>query len=98
LCREYLQPATFVYYVPSIILGACRAPDFICDALEVIIPHNQKHVPRGQWWFEFAGVVSPTQRKAFLAFLADVRRTAWDAIGLSSQEWLTIAEGIWARH
>lgn len=46
VARRYLEPATFMYYVPSIIVGASQDIGFVDFALEGIIPHNKYHVPR----------------------------------------------------
>lgn len=93
--RRYLEPATFMYYVPSIIVGAFREIEFIYLALEAIIPENKNHIPRGKWWFEFSASASPDQRAAISAFLTHIRLTDWDTIGLANQYLLERAENIW---
>jgi len=94
--RVYLEPTAFMYYVPSIVLGAYREMDFIDWALEAIIPYNKRHIPRGKWWFEFLSSASPSQRQALSAFLADIRSQTWDEIGPENQYLLDIAESIWS--
>ena len=94
--RRYLEPATFMYYVPSIIVAAYQQIEFIEDALEAIIPDNKHHVPRGKWWFEFSGIASPPQRAALSAFLAHIRLVSWDGIGSANQYLLEHAQSTWS--
>ena len=95
VARRYLEPATFMYYVPSIIVGASQQIEFIDYALEGVIPNNKFHVPRGIWWSEFSRIVSPHQRAALSAFLAHVRLVYWDEIGPANQHLLEHAESVW---
>jgi hypothetical protein len=95
VARRYLEPATFMYYVPSLLVGASQEIEFIQFALEAIIPDNEIHVPRGEWWFEFSGIATPPQRAALAAFLAHVRRTSWDTIGSQNQYLLERSETVW---
>jgi hypothetical protein len=94
--RRYLEPATFMYYVPSIIVGTSLQIEFIDYALEGIIPYNKYHVPRGKWWSEFSGIASPHQRTALSAFLSHVRLMFWDRIGPANQYLLEHAESVWS--
>jgi hypothetical protein len=96
IARRYLEPATFMYYVPSIIVGASQQIECIELALEAIIPVNKYHVPRGKWWSEFSGIASPLQRAALSAFLAHVRLVSWDTIGPANQYLLEQAERAWS--
>jgi hypothetical protein len=96
IARRYLEPATFMYYVPSIITGSIRQIEFIEFALEGIIPDNKNHVPRGKWWSQFLGIASPHQRAALSAFLAQARSSSWHTIGLANQHLLECAESIWS--
>ena len=96
VARRYLVPATFLYYVPSIIVGTYRELEFIEFALEGIIPDNKYHVPRGNWWFEFAEAVSPPQKVALSVFLSYIREAFWDRIGPANQSLLEHAEKIWS--
>jgi hypothetical protein len=95
VARSYLEPAIFIYYVPSIIVGTSHQIEFMDFALEAIIPDNKHHVPRGKWWSEFAGIASPGQRLALSAFLSHVRLMFWDRIGPANQSLLEHAENIW---
>ena len=45
IARRYLEPASFMYYVPSIIFGTSQQIEFIDFALEGIIPHNKHNSP-----------------------------------------------------
>jgi hypothetical protein len=94
--RSYLKPATFMYYAPSVIVGVSQEFEYLEVALEAIIPENKNHMPRGQWWFEFAGSTTPHQRAAIFSFLAHVRLTFWDAMGPANQYLLECAENIWS--
>jgi hypothetical protein len=96
VARRYLEPATFMYYVPSIVVGVLQEMDFIELALEGIIPDNKNHVPRGNWWFEFSGNASPRQRAALATFLLHIRFKFWDTIGPVNQYFLEHAENIWS--
>ena len=95
VARRYMAPATFMYYVPSIVVGASQEIEHIELALEGIIPDNKNHVPRGNWWFEFSGIASPHQRAALSAFLGHVRSNYWNAIGPANQHLLEYAKGVW---
>ena len=95
VARRYLEPATFMYYVPSIIVGASQQIECIKLALEGIVPDNKYHVPRGSWWSEFSGIASPSQRAALSAFLAYIRLVSWDTIGPANQYLLEHAESVW---
>ena len=94
--RHYFEPETFMYYVPSLIVGTSHEIEFIYLALEGIIPNNKHHVPRGEWWSEFSGIASPRQRTALSAFLSHVRSVFWDRIGLANQHLLEHAERVWS--
>jgi len=96
VARRYLEPATFMYYLPSVLVGALKEIEFIELALEGIIPENKNHVPRGKWWFEFSGIASPRQRAALSAFLAHIRLVSWYKIGPANQYLLERAENIWS--
>jgi hypothetical protein len=94
--RRYLEPRTFMYYLPSIIVGASQEIEFMEFALHAMIPYNSHHVPRGAWWFEFVSSASPRQRAALSAFLVHTRIVAWDRIGSANQYFLEHAEGVWS--
>jgi hypothetical protein len=94
--RSYIQPATFMYYVPCFIAGASQDIRSLDLALEAILPFNRNHVPRGKWWFEFSESASPRQREAIRAFLAHIRLTFWDTIGLEYQIPLERADDVWS--
>jgi hypothetical protein len=96
VARSYLEPATFMYYVPSILSGTIQQPEFIDYALEGIIPNNRTHVPRGTWWLELSKEASPNQRAALVAFLAYVRFAFWDKIGSANRNLLEHGETIWS--
>ena len=95
VARRYLEPATFLYYVPSIIVGAFQETAFIDFALEAIIPDNKTRIPRGKWWHKFSAAITLPQRAALSASLSYIRLTLWDSIGLANQSLLEHAETIW---
>jgi hypothetical protein len=95
VARHYLEPATFMYYVPSIIIGALQQIDCIEFALEAIVPGNRNREPRGKWWSQFSASASPRQRATLAAFTGHARLTHWDTIGPSNQSLLEHAENIW---
>ena len=95
VARRYIEPATFMYYVPSIVVGAVQQIEFIELALEGITPDNKNHVPRGKWWSEFSATASSARRVALSAFLSRVRLAYWDTIGPANQHLLERAENVW---
>ena len=71
--KSYLEPATYLYYLPSLLVGVHADPDFLDWGIEAILPNNQWHKPRGKWWAAFRGCVSEQQRIALCEFLAHIR-------------------------
>jgi hypothetical protein len=94
--RTYLEPRTFLYYLPSLLVGSLPDPEFIDWALEAMLPNNQNRIPRGKWWNEFAHAVSLNQRKALSAYASHIRLTIWDRIGLANQALVDAAEIVWS--
>lgn len=91
--REYLWPGTFAYYLPSILIGTLLEPTFVDLALEAIVPNNQQHRPRGDWWFSFTEAFDNHQRRAIRDFLAALRE---GPLEIRDEELLSVAETIWA--
>lgn len=73
IIRELLAPATFLYYLPSLLLAVSEDPSYLDDALAAIIPSGRDRRPKNQWWGELLETVSPEQAAAIRAFLAYVR-------------------------
>ena len=96
IARFYIEPSTFLYYLPSLLTGVFHNIEYIDFALESILPYNKMHLPRGKWWDEFSQTVSPAQRAAFFAFLWRGRVTLWDKIGHVDQSLVQDAERIWS--
>jgi len=71
--RELLEPATFLYYLPSLLLAATEDPGYLAWALEAIIPSGRDRKPKSKWWGELLETISPDQCAALQAFLAYVR-------------------------
>ncbi|WP_407177981.1 DUF6714 family protein [Bradyrhizobium sp. STM 3562] len=71
--RELLDPATFLYYLPSLLLGVTEEPAYLAWALEAIVPSGRDRKPKSKWWGELLETISPDQRAALRAFLAYVR-------------------------
>jgi len=90
--RSYLKPSTFLYYLPSLLLGVLGDLRYVDWALEGALPYNKGHVPRGTWWAEFSATVSASQRATLQFFLALVRCTVADP---NNQHLLITAESFW---
>jgi hypothetical protein len=73
ITRELLEPATFLYYLPSLLLGVTEDPGYLDWALEAIIPSGRDRKPKSKWWGELLETISPDQRASIRAFLALVR-------------------------
>jgi len=73
ITRELLEPATFLYYLPSLLLGVTEDPGYLDWALEAIIPSGRDRRPKSKWWGELLDTISPDQSAAIRAFLAHVR-------------------------
>jgi hypothetical protein len=71
--REHLEPATFLYYLPALLLGVIEEPEYLEWALEAIIPLGRARRPKGRWWGELLETISLDQCAALRAFLAHVR-------------------------
>jgi hypothetical protein len=95
VARRYFEPAAFMYYLPSLIVGVSQEIEFVDFALEGMIPDNKYHVPRGKWWFEFSNIASSYQQEALVTFLSYIRLVFWDRIGSANQYLLERAESIW---
>jgi hypothetical protein len=96
ITRGYLEPATFLYYLPSLIVGVFRETEYMDFAVEAIIPSGRDRRPRGKWWSEFSKSVSLNQRVTLSAFLANVRLMFWESIGPATQQQVYDAEAIWS--
>jgi len=64
-----MSPEAFIYYLPSILLGSIKDASYLDWGIEAVLPANQKHIPRGSWWYEFFGGTTSAQKKAICAFL-----------------------------
>jgi hypothetical protein len=73
--RSYLTPEAYLYYLPSLLIGALSEPGFADCALEAILPFNHLRVRRGKWWAKFESAVTTGQRTALLAYAAYLRDT-----------------------
>jgi hypothetical protein len=95
--KGYLEPATFLYYLPSFLIGVFDEPDFLDYALESLIPHNQWHVPGGAWWDSFFGAATPEQKRTILFFLEIVpdEFRAW--FDETNQYYHAIAQSLWSQ-
>ncbi len=68
-----MDPETFLYYLPSLLICALRDAGYLQEAIDAILPDNKWHKPRGKWWATFRGCVSEQQRIALCKFLAHIR-------------------------
>jgi hypothetical protein len=100
IIRELLAPATFLYYLPSLLLGVTEDPSYLDLALEAIIPLGRDRRPKSKWWGELLEIISLEQAAAIRAFLALVRsdllRPDKEPFVISGEEVLTDeAETFW---
>jgi hypothetical protein len=100
--REHLEPATFLYYLPSLLCGFAEDPRYLDQAIEAIIPLGRDRKPKSKWWRELLETISPEQSAAIRAFLAYVRnnllRSDHEPFVISQDEALTTeAEAFWAK-
>ena len=77
ITRELLEPATFLYYLPALLLGVAEDPGYLNWALEAIIPSGRDRRPKSKWWGELLETISPDQSATIRAFLAYVRNNLW---------------------
>jgi hypothetical protein len=73
MTRELLEPATFLYYSPSLLLGVTEDLGYLDWALEAIIPSGRDRRPKSKWWGELLETISSEQSATIRAFLAHVR-------------------------
>ena len=71
--RERLEPTTFLYYLPAMLLSAIDDATYLNWTLEAIIPSGRDRRPKSKWWIELLQNISPDQIDALHAFLAFVR-------------------------
>ena len=92
ISREHLEPATFLYYLPSLLLGVIEEPGYLEWALEAIIPLGRDRKPKGRWWGELLETISLDQCATLRAFLGHVR----SAFSRSDKGpfWITAAEAL----
>ncbi|MBR1201936.1 MULTISPECIES: DUF6714 family protein [unclassified Bradyrhizobium] len=100
ITRELLEPATFLYYLPSLLLGVIEDPGYLESALVAIIPSARDRRPKSKWWGELLETISPDQSAAIRAFLAYIRnnllRSGEGPFVISMNEALTTeAETFW---
>lgn len=74
ITREFLEPATFLYYLPSLMLGVIEDhPEELDLVLEAILPLGRDRRPKSKWWRELLETISPDQSAAIRAFVAYAR-------------------------
>jgi hypothetical protein len=84
--RSNLTPSTFIYYLPSLLLGCLSDMAYVDHALEATMPSNRARRPKGQWWFAFVEELTAVQRVALAAYVELVRLLLLDsndAVGLA---------------
>ena len=67
--KKFVTPNAFQYFVPSLLLGSIREPEFLNYGLEAILPNNQKRIEKGDWWFDFRARFSNGQVRVVQEFL-----------------------------
>jgi hypothetical protein len=75
IVREHLEPATFLYYLPSLLLGVTQEPGYLDWGLEALMPSGRDRRPKSKWWGELLETISSDQIGALRAFLAHVRNS-----------------------
>lgn len=70
--RELLEPAAFLYYLPSLLFGAAQEPEYLDWALEAI-PSGRDRQPKGKWWGQLLKTITPDQIDALHYFLAHIQ-------------------------
>jgi uncharacterized protein DUF6714 len=99
--REHLEPVTFLYYLPSLLIGVMEQPEEIELALEAIIPPGRDRKPKRLWWRDLIETISLEQCKAIRAFVAHIRDHVlqshkWRTFSITAAEALTSeAETFW---
>ena len=103
IIRERLHPATFLYYLPSLLLGVIEEPAYLDRALGALIPPGRDRRPKSKWWTKFLEYVSLDQTAAIRAFVSFERTlllvsqknpfTITQDIALASE-----AETFWSEH
>ncbi len=96
--RDYLEPKTFLYFLPSLLLGAFEDPGYLVYVIDTIIPSGRDRRPKGPWWKEFLDCISVEQRFVLKAILADFHFLFWDSMGAAAQATLEEAETFWSSH
>jgi hypothetical protein len=72
--RELLEPTTFLYYLPSLLVGVAEDdPGYLDWALEAIIPLGRDRKPKSKWWSELLATIQPGQSATLRTFLTHVR-------------------------
>ncbi|QQR68902.1 MAG: hypothetical protein IPI58_08745 [Alphaproteobacteria bacterium] len=73
--RDYMTTEAYIYYVPSVLLDSIHS-NYFQHGVEVVLPDNQQHMPRGEWWKDFVGSLNGKQKEAIRLFLQRVRALA----------------------
>lgn len=93
--RDYVTIEAYIYYMPSVLLGALEDLRFMEMALEAILPYNREHVARGKWWSMFISYLSQSRKQCIFKFIEYVERNFWNDVGPSNQVSLFDARAIW---
>jgi hypothetical protein len=94
--RGYLDPNTYRYYLPSLLVGGLQSTaEYIEWALEAILPTSWRRRIAGQWWQEFADGFSAQQRETTGVYVSFVRAELWGSIGPANQQLVVEAEVLW---
>jgi hypothetical protein len=93
--KYYLEPSTYLYYLPSLLVGVFDDPGYSDWGVEAILPDNKWHKPRGKWWTSFRGCVSEQQRITLWAFLTAIRAVHGETIDPGLEAGVADAERIW---
>ena len=94
--RSYIDPSVFVYYLPSILIGAYENIRYLDFALDSLLPSNKERRPRGEWWFKFHAALSEKQRQTIVRFLERLREEYAGKLNDGEIELILIAEQLWS--
>jgi hypothetical protein len=95
MTRELLEPATFLYYLPSLLLGVSEDPAYLDWALEAIMPSGRDRRPKSKWWNELLETISASQSATIRVFLTHIRNNLLSRDGGLNEALTAEAETFW---
>jgi hypothetical protein len=95
VARAYMDPKVYLYYLPSLLAGIFNNMGWIEYVIDGILPFNREHYPKGKWWKEFDGNVSPKQRRTIQEFIRIMHKDYLDLLGDDLRAYLFDASEVW---